>query len=644
MGKKTKVVYIIPAEGFGGAERQAIFHIRNLPEYGIEVVTITGPGRKIVDNLKDVPTHVYYCPFFPGEYGKPFSFFPFCYHLIKTAAAWLRSVFFVASIVKKEHADLIFAARVGGWALAAPVSLTYGIPSVWRFGSRVKSGTSRAALGIMTRIFKPIAIMSNCNAVLDSVKGVIGSPVFIVPNGIDSSHIKRNADLKLRNRHTPGTIIVGLAARPSPDKGMDFFSDVVSIVAESSAKICFYIAGEFGWRASIQKKFEDKGLGNKVTFLGHVDDMASFYLSCDIVVLTSRKRSIEGFPNALLEAMSLERPVIATVVGGIPELVEHEKTGILVKSGDSVGFACEIIKLAADADKRRMIGTAAGKMVAGRYNRDKTVGLLAENMFSILAGKKNAVTGLVGAAGVKSGLMNAFRSAAVLIILFIGAVFAADDVHGGVPGNFNNVNVNQTAAKRPGSNEMKIDLSQFVPISKTSKDANYYTLKAEPGIGNILYAHYVSPMKAVKLGYEFPKDMRLKKVSWRWRVLKHPAGSNEREKGKDDSGAGVYLVFGNKFHKYIIKYVYSIALPAGMYFKKESPLQKMWIVVASSYLNTKNDGWIPVSVDVQSEYKRLYGAEDCPPLSGVGLMTDGDETKSEVIAEYDSFVITYDKN
>jgi len=94
MNKRIKIMYIIPAEGFGGAERQAIYHINNLSKYGMEVVAVTGPEKKVADKLKINKNNVIFCPYFPKEYGKPFHILPFAKHIMSKIISLIRTYFF----------------------------------------------------------------------------------------------------------------------------------------------------------------------------------------------------------------------------------------------------------------------------------------------------------------------------------------------------------------------------------------------------------------------------------------------------------------------------------------------------------------------------------------------------------------------
>ncbi len=654
MRKKIKILYLIPAEGFGGAERQALFHITNLPDHGFDVITVTGPGRKVYDVLTDIGRLVYCCSFLPREYGKPLNIFTGILHAVSSITAWIRSALFLKSVIDKEQPDLLFAGRVAGWTLAAPLSRLCGIPAIWRSGSCAHGRLRRGMLLPLGFLFPPEAVIANCKAVADSVGPLINAPFFIVPNGVDDRFLQHRTpddDIRRRTGLPPSIPIVGLALRPSPDKGMHFLSEVVNIVNLHGKRIHFCIAGEFGWRKTIQTDFAKKGLTGSVTFLGHVDDIASFYMGCDIIALTSRNRSIEGFPNSLLEAMALGKPVIATAAGGIPELVDNGVTGIVVHDAHPQAFAHELLRLADDPAVQVRIGAAARALVIKNYSSDSILRIFSKCINAIICKQSFGADAFRYGRkypGHRTGAssMNAADKATVSIICGILMLLST-----GPSPNCRAESLDVTppvaGAVWPGRPEPETDCSRtvippdaFIKVQELSGDDNYYSIEPDGDGGSMIRANYIPPGKTVKLGYRFPDDgTKVKRLAWDWRIITPPRGSFEHIRGKNDSGAAIYLLFKDKLRTLTIKYVYSESLPAGKTFSKDSflPTSKMQVVVASTMTNAQLGHWVHIEVDVESDFKRLYISEHCPPLKGIGIMSDGDETYSRVMADYRNF-------
>src|SRR5262249_42883958 len=144
-------------------------------------------------------------------------------------------------------------------------------------------------------------------------------------------------------------------------------------------------AGEFGFRPLYEARFRALGLTDAVRFLGHVDAMENFFRAMDVVILTSRAQSIEASPNALLEAMSTGRPVVATAVGGVPELVCGGVEGYLVGEWDDAGLASHLLALLRFPELRERLGRAGRARVVSQHGISTVVGAFAGDLRRVVA-------------------------------------------------------------------------------------------------------------------------------------------------------------------------------------------------------------------------------------------------------------------
>ncbi len=397
MNHKFKVLYIIPAEGFGGAERQALLHIKEMPEYGIDVIAVSGPGDKVYKAAINTGCNVTYCPDFPFEYGRPFNVFAVIIHAVKFLGCWWRTSLYIYKLIKREKVNLIFASRATGWIIGAPVAKLLSIPCIWRFGSRVHGSVARTGLTMLARLMSPDAVIANCRSVENSVRDLVPIPVTIIYNGMDKRLLmvtleKMNLIQYAGDRKYDA--ILGMAVRPSPDKGLDFLIDVVKEIDNSGKIVKVFVAGEFGWREKYQEQADRLNLRSSITFLGYISNIQAFYNSCDIVMMTSRSRSIEGFPNALMEAMALAKPVVATAVGGIPELIDNGRTGMLAEDTRPDTFASCVTELIDRPDLALQIGTNARDHIVNNYFPEKTVKPIVDKIkYIVMQRQKNILPG-----------------------------------------------------------------------------------------------------------------------------------------------------------------------------------------------------------------------------------------------------------
>jgi glycosyltransferase involved in cell wall biosynthesis len=384
----VRVLYLLPAEGFGGAERQGLLHLAELPRHGVDVTALVGPGlpmlRAVTQNQLSRAERFEY---FPKRTRATFSVGGSAAHALRWLSAFRRSTREVQQRAGERSFQLIFANRTFAWLVAAMLSRDLGIPYVLRAGSRPSRGAVLPGLLALDRVAPPAALLCNCRAVERMLGPWVRCPAHIVPNAIDTDAFVPGPmdDARFRLGLPNGVPLVGLAARPAPEKGFELLSQVVAMLRRQEPQVRFVVAGEFGFRPFYEQQFAKQGLSHAVHFLGHVEAMADFYRAMDVVVLTSRRDSIEGSPNALLEAMACERPLVATAVGGVPELVRHDTEGYLTRDDDSQGFAEHVRRLLEHAELRRRLGRAGRLRALKRHRLPLVVGELAGILRAVAA-------------------------------------------------------------------------------------------------------------------------------------------------------------------------------------------------------------------------------------------------------------------
>jgi glycosyltransferase involved in cell wall biosynthesis len=199
-----------------------------------------------------------------------------------------------------------------------------------------------------------------------------------------SASDEERASARARLALPSGVPLIGLAARPAPEKGFGLLEQVVVRVRREHPDARFVVAGDFTLRRFYEARFASAGVGNAVRFVGHVD-AAMFFRAVDVVVLTSRERSIEASPNALLEAMASCRPIVATAVGGVPELVRHGVDGYLTTDVDAEGFSANVSRLIAFPELRAEFGRNGRARALSDHRPSIVVGRLVRDLRHVLA-------------------------------------------------------------------------------------------------------------------------------------------------------------------------------------------------------------------------------------------------------------------
>jgi len=123
-------------------------------------------------------------------------------------------------------------------------------------------------------------------------------------------------------------------------------------------------------RGTLERRAAELGLGEAVRFLGNIDDLGSLLRAANAVVVPSLWDAI---PHVLFEALGRERPVVASAVGGIPEVVEDNRSGLLVPAGDPGALALALEGLHRRADAASRIGAEGARRIRDRYTWERSI-------------------------------------------------------------------------------------------------------------------------------------------------------------------------------------------------------------------------------------------------------------------------------
>jgi len=201
----------------------------------------------------------------------------------------------------------------------------------------------------------------------------VGRPrqINVIPLGLDLSVFADRASRRARFREELGiddqTILVGIVGRLTEIKNHQMFLN--SAARLKGGPMRFVIIGDGSLRPALEAQARSLGLESDVVFAGSRKDPEYFYPALDIVALTSLN---EGTPLTLIEAMANARPIVATSVGGVVDLLGADR-GIAVPRGDEEAFAAALIKLAGDKQLRYDMGARGHEFVQRNYSKERLV-------------------------------------------------------------------------------------------------------------------------------------------------------------------------------------------------------------------------------------------------------------------------------
>lgn len=200
----------------------------------------------------------------------------------------------------------------------------------------------------------------------------VGHKVEIITNAVDEGEYALDKDPKaVRDTFGIGDdeLLLCTVGRLSPEKGQDFLVEAVAKRKDELKGVKFLFVGDGQCREELEQSVRRHGLEDAVLFAGYSTDMASFYAAMDGLVLPSLS---EGMPNVALEAMLFGKPVLATRVGGVPEVVEEGSSGFMVPHADSDALAEGLVRFVSDKKRMKDMGKKGKVIVKERfepYNR-----------------------------------------------------------------------------------------------------------------------------------------------------------------------------------------------------------------------------------------------------------------------------------
>jgi glycosyltransferase involved in cell wall biosynthesis len=204
--------------------------------------------------------------------------------------------------------------------------------------------------------------------------GVQPSQLHFIPNGVDLKDFKpggaRVGALRQRLGIGPDVDLIGFVGRLSPEKGPDVFIRAAVALKQALPKARFVLIGEGPMRADMQSLIERFDLGDVADLCGLMPDMPSVFAELDVVVSSSRS---EALPLAIMEAMACGLPVVATRVGGVPDLIQHGVTGWLVGDGDFDAIAVHVRSLIDKPIEREAMGRRARERAEKQLSLDDSV-------------------------------------------------------------------------------------------------------------------------------------------------------------------------------------------------------------------------------------------------------------------------------
>jgi sugar transferase (PEP-CTERM/EpsH1 system associated) len=269
-------------------------------------------------------------------------------------------IFQLARLFRRWRAEVVHTHDQRSLIYAAPAAWLASVPRVihTRHGRDVgATPRQRALVGQLSRLVDSFVCVSGDIEHLSLAEGIAPGRLRTIRNGIDLDRFAFSGP------RPDGPVLA--VARLSPEKDLANLVRAAAIARPSDPELRIEVAGDGPCRPELRQLVAELGLEGRVSLLGAVNDVAGQLARAGLFVLPSRS---EGIALTLLEAMACGLPVVATHVGGTPEVVFDGETGLLVPPGDPVALAQAILRLRRDPEAGERLGEAGRRRIERMFD------------------------------------------------------------------------------------------------------------------------------------------------------------------------------------------------------------------------------------------------------------------------------------
>jgi glycosyltransferase involved in cell wall biosynthesis len=365
----AKVLYLNHAAYIGGAEVSLLSALRYLDKNSFLPVVLAPEGG-FADALRE-----------QGICWRPIPVLDGLNRF--TAGRFLRAIPALLACIRREHPDLLHANTNFATQYTGLLSLLTGIPAVGHIRDIEPLG--RVGTWLMRQNTCLIAISDAVKTYLIRQGGVASHRIERIYNGVDLQQYQ-----PVPETHSDSSqVVIGLIGQIGERKGQVYLLKAARMLIQRYPQVVFWFVGkepepsQAGYMAQLQQYVRDAQIDSHVKFWGFQADIPAMLANMDIAVLASLQ---EPFGRVVIEAMAMQKPVVATAVGGVPEIVADGVTGLLIPPADVDALAQALEVLILDREQRNAMGKQGRKGVEELFPLTKHVQHIQSLYHTILSG------------------------------------------------------------------------------------------------------------------------------------------------------------------------------------------------------------------------------------------------------------------
>ena len=368
-----RILYVVTSAGFGGASMHVLQLMRYFTTQGFEIGLVSAPEPRLLREAEKLGVRLFVNPYFVRRL-----------HIFNDIRAFVP----VKKAIKEFSPDIIHAHSTKAGLIARFWSAVLNVKPIiftahgWAF-TEGREYWKRFLLAQIEKLAGYVTDKIICVSEFDrklalKFKVAREDKLVVIHNGVDPNEFFKIS----RDYHkSSNEVIVTFVGRLAPPKDLLLLIDAIKLVPE----IKLQIVGDGELRQQVEGYIFKNGLRDRVILLGERFDIPKILAESDIFVLPSRW---EGLPLTIIEAMMSGLPVVATRVGGIPELVDDGVNGYLVPSRDVNALAKAIRKLVSDVELRERMGKAGREKAIEKFTLDKMLSKIAQVYEDVLIKRK----------------------------------------------------------------------------------------------------------------------------------------------------------------------------------------------------------------------------------------------------------------
>ena len=307
-------------------------------------------------------------------------------HAIPDAGRRIGAAWRLCALLRKKRFDIVYANEAHALTAAWLARSHRRVPIV--AARRVAFRLSRGTLAL-ARYLAATRIVAISRAVRNELlaAGLDANCIEIVPDGVQiPAAIMPEARENARKRwgFGPDDTVIECVGALTQEKGHALLIDAFAKLRRDVANCRLLLAGEGRLRARLEQQAREAGLGSAIVFPGFVPDVESIYAAGDLFVFPSLS---EGAGSSLIQAMAYGLPVLALARGGVAEIIEDGRTGVLVQEASAAALASAAVRILRDTEFRERLSRSARETAASRYSAEHMVDGTVRIFEELIAGR-----------------------------------------------------------------------------------------------------------------------------------------------------------------------------------------------------------------------------------------------------------------